>query len=188
MVKRKVRHKRKYRIAISDDDPILISNYRRVLELSGYDVEFYSFVDEVVELVSTEIRPIDLFVIDIVQPPGKSFASKPTENGMYTGLYLAHYIRQKMPKAPIILFSIASLPSLRKAAEQLTDNLDECILLKKGETMPTEFLEIINHYFDEFSLASTQKHSIFKRLFRSLMLQPNISGVGIDLKELGKQK
>ena len=171
---------------MSDDESILISRYRMALELAGYEVEFCVSVDEVVELVSEGKNPIDLFVIDVVQPPGNAFASKPTDNGMYTGLYLAHYICQKMSKAPIILFSIASLPSLRKAAEQLTNHLSECIMLKKSQTMPSDLVDVINKYFDEFRLTSIGKQGILSRLFQSLILQPNISGVGIDLKKLNK--
>jgi hypothetical protein len=91
------------------------------------------------------------------------------------------------PDAPIILLSNASFESIQRAAARLTSQLESCILLKKFETLPDALVDVIDRYFREFRL-EPQRKNILKRLFGSLLLQPNISGVGIDLKKLSGEE
>jgi len=174
------------RILFVDDDAIISPIYIQELKLAGYDVEFYQGVDSISTALASEQRPhADLFIIDVMMPPEKSFANEPTNGGLLTGLFLAQEIRKTFSYVPVILLSSMTFDSVRKSASQFAMRLENCILLEKRETNPFALVGIVDQYFKEFVLESGQKSSVFSRLFKSLLLQPNFYGVGIDLKKLG---
>lgn len=108
--------------------------------------------------------------------------------GMYTGLFLARDVRKAYPSVPIILFSFASFPDLRESASRLASKLSNCVFLPKAETMPNDLIDVVNRYFEEFELRPKRRRSILSRLFSSLLLQPNLSGIGVDLKKLSEDE
>lgn len=178
-----------YRIALIDDELVAMRIYRLELELEGYEVLQYKSVDEIEPLISTEKNePIDLFIIDIVLPSGSVYSDKNPDLGLRTGLFLAQDIRKKYIDIPIILFTNWQFEDLQKAAKRLSIRLGNCIFLYKHDYLPFELVDMVNRYFKELRLSPKKKIGIFQKLFGSLILQPNISGVGIDLKQLGKEE
>ena len=121
-----------------------------------------------------------------MMPPEKSLANEPTSEGLLSGLFLAQKVRNTFPDVPVILLSGLTFESVRESASQFAMRLENCILLEKRQTRPRDLVNIVDRYFRELVLESGQKISVFSRLFKSLLLQPNFYGVGIDLKKLGK--
>lgn len=176
---------RKHSIAFVDDDAIVTPYYASALILNGYDLRIFESVDNFLPILSPNSdQKIDLYIVDIMLPPGKKYSRKLTNSGLNTGLFLAQDIRMKFRETPIILLSNQSLASVRKSAEQLSARLENCISLNKALTQPEALVDIVNRYFQESELKPQQRKSIFSRLYNSLVLEPNISGIGIDLKKL----
>lgn len=175
----------KHSIAFIDDDTIVTPYYSSTLILNGYDVQIFESADIFsTTLSSNSDQRFDLYIVDIMLPPGKKYSRKLTNSGLSTGLFLAQDIRIRFKEKPIILLSNQTLDSVRKWAKQLSARLENCISLNKASTQPETLVEIVNRYFQEFELKPRQQKNIFSRLYNSLVLEPNISGIGIDLKKL----
>jgi CheY-like chemotaxis protein len=173
-----------HKIVIVDDDHVSMLYYIQALSLEGYDViQLYSATSFAQFLDSHEGDDVDLFVIDVMMPPGEVYKRKETSCGLYTGLLIARDLRSAGHEAPVILLSQANIKEIQKQAEGMAAKLDECIFLLKHDTTPDILTEIVNRYFREAKLKS-EKKGIVKRLFGSLLIQPNIAGVGIDVKKL----
>jgi CheY-like chemotaxis protein len=176
-----------HRIIVVDDEQVAMQSYQRELELQGYEVWFCRSADEAESFLTAETRnPADLFIVDVMLPSGTIYSDEKTGLGLYTGLFLAQKMRKTYPNVPIILFTNASFPLVRDAAKRLSSRLDNCILLRKEDYLPFELAEVVNAYFKELKLRPNRSRLILRRLFGSLILQPNISGLGIDLKKLGE--
>lgn len=177
----------KHRILMVDDERVAMRSYQQELELAGFEVWHYNSTAKIKSLLeSKKPERIDLFIIDIMMPPGQLYSDEKTDVGLLTGLFVAQDIRSKYTGIPIILFSNATFESVLRAARRLSSQFENCIFLRKEEILPYELSEIVTKYFKEMKLDSNRRHRILKKLFGSLLLQPNISGIGIDLKKLGK--
>lgn len=176
-----------HRIVIVDDEHVAMRVYQEELELAGYEVKHYSSTSEIEPLLrGNNPELVDLFIIDIMIPPEPLYSAEKTDMGLVTGLFLAQDLRKTYSDTPIILLSNTSFESVLRASRRLTSRFEDCIYLRKGDVLPFQLADIVTRYFEERKLGRTRRHGILRRLFGSLMLQPNISGVGIDLKRLGK--
>ena len=173
-------------IVLVDDELVAMRVYQQDLELAGYKVRHCTSTAEIKVLLSNqESEWSDLFIMDIMIPPEPLYSNKKTNLGLMTGLFLAQDIRNTYPHAPIIFLSNTSFESVLVAVKRLTSRLEDCIYLQKQETKPFELTDTVTRYFKELKLDPARRHRILRRLFDSLMLQPNISGVGINLKKFG---
>ncbi len=176
---------KKYSVAMVDDDDIVTPHYASALILAGHDLNVFSSVDDFEPTLSADSgRKFDLYIIDIMLSPGKRYSLEITDQGLMTGLFLVQDIRRRYKKAPIILLSNQTLRSVRESAERLSERLVDCISLNKAETQPDNLVSMVGKYFQEFELKPRSRKSIFRRIFNSLLLEPNLSGIGIDLKKL----
>ena len=176
-----------YRIALIDDEDFVMRSYCVELELADYEVLQYKSVAHIKSLILTEKKEqIDFFIVDIMLPPGSLYSDESTNLGLFTGLFLARDIRKKYLDVPIIIFTNSPFKSVQEVAKRFSTRLDNCILLQKADYLPFELVDVVNSYFEEFRLSPNTKPGILKKLFGSLMLQPNINGIGIDLKQLRK--
>jgi CheY-like chemotaxis protein len=140
--------KKAYRIVIVDDEFVAMSYYRRALELDGYDVQHYKSVDDLKSILfDKQTPPIDLFIIDIMLPPGEIYSSQQTDEGVYTGLFLAQDVRKKYTDKPIIILSNTIFRAVREAAKRLSSRLNNCIVMQKVDTKPIELADVVNQYF-----------------------------------------
>jgi|GEM_PF-4583132 len=173
-----------HRIVIVDDETVATQFYIRALELDGIAVEHYSSVNSFKAFLAFK-KPatVDMFIVDVMMPPAPG-DEKISEEGMLTGLFLARDIRRAYTDVPIIIFSHYNFNGLQKAAKRLSDNLSACIFVEKIDVPPSELVDMVNRYFQESKLEPNRKFKVIERLFGSLLLQPNIGGVGIDLKRL----
>jgi len=169
------------RIVIVDDDRLLTKAYVRALHLEGYDVRLVTSVSQCKKLLQKKKRlKVDMFIVDLVMPPGKIFPRDECSDGTLTGLFLAHDLRKKYKSTPIVLYSFTSFRYATVQAKRVARILRRCAFVRKADYPPMRLVEFIRHYFERRRFPS----GILRRLVDSLIVEPNIHGVGIDLKKL----
>ncbi len=175
-----------HHVVIIDDESVPTSYYCHALELDGYRVTHLRSATSCADLLTPDNeKDVDFFVIDVMMPTGSRYSQGATEGGAYTGLLLARDLRIAGHTSPIVLFSNATFSQIRDAAERMADRLNDCIFLRKHETTPFGLADTVNRYFKESKL-KPKKKGLLQRIFGGILLQPNIGGVGVDIKKLSE--
>jgi DNA-binding NtrC family response regulator len=77
-------------ILIVDDDRVVLSSCKRVLEAEGHTTCLTSGAKEAIKIV--EEKSFDLLLVDVIMPE-------------YDGMYLIGNVREKLPDLPILVMS-----------------------------------------------------------------------------------
>lgn len=95
------------KIIVVDDEGIVLSSCRRILEAEGFEVLMASSVAEALKLLDAQplSRPL-LLLIDVKMP-------------VHDGMYLMKKVKAKRPELPIIVMSGYATPETVKVAENL---------------------------------------------------------------------
>src|ERR1035441_2587614 len=94
------------RVLIIDDEPIFYRTITKILRGVGHHVSICATPDAALKYLRQRRTEIDLIVLDIMMPSGRSFAEQATLKGRYTGLLLLGAIRAVRPEVPILVTSI----------------------------------------------------------------------------------
>jgi CheY-like chemotaxis protein len=149
--------------------------------LQGFELQVFNSSDEFGKFLdaATSSSPADIYVVDVMIPPGDRYKNEETHEGLITGLYLAREIRERFPLVPIILWSGTNLDTVRLLAIHMEKRLTKCIFVKKpiaGEKL----LELIEGYFAKGQFTQPW----VKKIWDGIVLQPAIGGLGVDVKKL----
>jgi CheY-like chemotaxis protein len=129
----------KAKILIVDDETKWAERgFLEELKLSGFEFEHKTDIDEAVAYLSENLDSIDLLILDIMMPPGKSFEGT-TDQGFDTGIEFYERFRPLAPKLPILIFT--NVPSKEVAQKFLTDK--NCWFYQKIDLLPFELVEEI---------------------------------------------
>lgn len=184
MTQKQIRKHGVKKIVWVDDDPF--SGYtHRQLVFDGYElVGFYSASSCLHEyFVNDAKKSVDMFILDVMMPTDEEFkllTNFDAADGLLTGLYLAITLRKIYKKVPIVLYSGSTVSLVKIHAKQLEKKLSNCAFITKSDYPPNKLVKFVNNYFvkGKFTVGLLQK------VIDSIVLQPNISGVGIDVKQL----
>jgi len=170
-------------ILLVDEDRIQMRPFIAEVELRGHTVRLVEEADDGLN-AAKQLKRLDLAIIDIMLPSVNRYSSEETQNHLYTGVFLARDIRRAHPDVPLLLISNHRFPeSLRKIDRAMT-SIGNCAFLSKQSFFdPGEFADVIDRVLAH-GISKASAKSIFGRLWRSIILQPKMGGVGIDLKEL----
>jgi CheY-like chemotaxis protein len=166
-------------IFLIDDDKQVTPFYIQALEFSQYEVRHFVNVNGAMDTILSKKPEVDLFLVDVMLPAGK-YSPKKTENGLLTGLYIALDIRKTYIEVPIILFSASPLLPVTQAARSVAKKIPKCSYVSKAKYPPEQLVEYVNYYFAKGRF----KEGTLSKIFDSLILEPNLNGIGIDLKKL----
>lgn len=170
------------KILLVDDNPWehVAQKLKSMFSLDGLQLETLNSADACAQLIDANERsPFDLFIIDVMMPPGKKYSREETHDGLITGLYLARDIREKYPLVPIILWSGTSLNTIKLLSIHMEKRLTKCVFVKKPFS-GNNLVKLITAYFKNGRFPS----SLGKRLWAGIVLRPSIGGLGIDVKQL----
>ena len=78
------------KILIVDDDPVVLTSCKRILEPEGYAVSLTSSVKEALQML--EAKKFDILLVDVIMPE-------------YDGMYLIGNVRENLPHMPILVMS-----------------------------------------------------------------------------------
>ncbi len=168
------------RILFVDDEPIFIQAYVEEFRLRGIDVEIVKDADACMKAMADH-PAIDLFIIDVMLPPGEAFDHSETSGGRITGLLLSRAVRQLYPDTPIVVLTQIAWGSLRPVTEAAADDLGDAILVRKAETPAYELAEKVSKILAD-GISAVGRTSLLAELGKSIVLQPTIAGIGVDLK------
>ena len=121
-------------ILFIDDESRHMGSYRDELKLSGCEVVFESDTDGAWEFFEKNTHRIELIILDIMMPPGKSFEDADTEEGRRTGVHFYHRVRERAPELPVIILT-------NVADDDLMDSFrddENCWYFEKMRYMPFE--------------------------------------------------
>ena len=92
-------------------------------------------------------------------------------------------IRHYHPEPPIVLNSGCILTDIQDAARGVALKIPKCLFLSKP--LELDMLKsLCDLYFSTGELRIDQRRSIFRRFKDALIVQPTVSGLGIDFKKL----
>ncbi len=139
-----------------DDEPRYIESFVQELEYEfGEDsIQFEEKIDKAIEFFKRNSKQIKIIILDNMMPTGKTFKDKPTNEGLFTGLFFYELIRESAPNLPIIIFTNTSKEYIRADVNDDVDKifnqieLDEdrkkALFLQKENIFPHELVEKIN--------------------------------------------
>jgi len=78
------------KILIVDDDKVVLSSCKRILDSEGYEVSLTSSVKEALQML--EEKKFDIVLVDVIMPE-------------YDGIYLIGNVRENLPDLPILVMS-----------------------------------------------------------------------------------
>lgn len=129
----------------------------------------------------------DIVVVDMMMPCGSELDSHECAGGKFTGVVLIREIRKVWRTTPIILLSSAHFEDVKLACKTAALRTENCLFLEKHRYLPHELTKLVDTYFREGRL-DIPTQPWLKKIFGMLLLQPNIGGIGVDLKGLGDKK
>lgn len=96
-------------ILFIDDESRIMDSYKQFLELKlkpdGYEVLYFSDVDEALEYFESRAAEVDLIILDIMMPPGERFKNKKANGGLKTGFLFYNEVRGRSPDLPVVIFT-----------------------------------------------------------------------------------
>lgn len=140
--------------------------------------------DECVKYAQSN-EDIDAFILDVMLPSDVVFSFEESNRFQITGLLLGKVIRELFPNIPIVFFSIAGARNseLHKTILNSTKTMKNVFFISKSEVFPNEFVKIVQDAISGV-LKLGKSHSVSQALGESIILQPNVAGIGIDLKKI----
>lgn len=136
----------KAKILIVDDETRWAQSggFLEELKLSDYDCDYHTDVDDALAYLDGNLDSLDVLILDIMMPPGKSFAGE-TDQGLDTGIEFYDKIRPKAPQLPIIVFTNV----MNKEVAQKFLNETNCWFYPKIDLLPFELVEEIEEILAE---------------------------------------
>lgn len=176
------------KVVLVDDDRIQMLPFIAELELRGLNVRQFGEADQCLRSARRS-RDIDVFIVDVMLPSARIYSPDDTQNFSYTGIFLARDIRLSHPTTPILILSNHAFRESLLRIEQAMTSIGCCAFVAK-QTFGgvTEFADVIQAIVSR-GILGAKPRNIFGRLARSILMQPNVAGFGVDLKQLfGPQK
>ena len=160
---------------IYKDDLTLYSNF-------NLSVEICNSVKTFTEYISSD-KSWDIILLDMMMPSEEIFSEDQSKNGQITGYLVAIEIRKVLHGTPIILLSNAPFENVKDYCQQVESKITNCLFWVKNQMPPRKLATLLDKYFIEGRIEKPSE-SLLARIFGAMLLQPNIGGVGLDIKEL----
>jgi CheY-like chemotaxis protein len=165
-------------ILFIDDEHHATRLYARELEKRGHEVVICNNPDDAI-VAATSRCDFDLVITDLMMQPGLIMAEEETAHGFLTGARLAVRLTALMPKIPVVIFTALSSGDLLQELAGELQKFKNIVVLQKRELDFRELSEAIDRLLSGKALRSP----VVRKFYDSLLLQPNVGGLGIDLKK-----
>lgn len=127
-------------ILFLDDEPARMEVYARDLVMSGHEIHFENNVDDALATIKENPNLISLLILDLMLPPGKSFADENTHEGLRTGINFFNRVRKIVANLPTIILTNVS----DEKVEDWFQKQENCWFFQKKNFFPFELTEEIN--------------------------------------------
>jgi CheY-like chemotaxis protein len=131
-------------IVFVDDEKRRASTYAEELNDAGYEIVIITQTDEALEFIENNAERIELLVLDIMMPPGKSLKGVDTQDGLRTGIYFSRVVERKLPNLPIVILTNVRAEDVD---EQFPEQFpDKNRYLEKTDYFPVQFLDKVKEF------------------------------------------
>ncbi len=169
-------------IAFVDDDSTLTEYYLDALRGVGYEPSHFKSPDSCFTAINAGHR-YELFVVDLMMPSYGKYTESQTCNGLKTGAVFTNELRFSDRETPIIMITHLNVePVFAEVKEDLAD-LANVFVVRKATYTPAALAESVGALLED-GLAPERRSGILRRFWDSLLLEPNLFGMGVKLKEL----
>ncbi len=129
-------------ILFVDDEPRRIEEYVDELIVHGYDVRTTNKIDAALALLRAKAPEVEAVILDVMMPPGQSFSSTESENGLLTGVLAYRRIRSYPSggKIPLILLT----NSMNSALDDMVQQDPLAWLARKSDFFSDELADFVN--------------------------------------------
>lgn len=93
------------KVLFIDDEPENIKSFMQAFELSNYDIEVISNVDDAWKIVQAESPEILAIILDIMMPPGDLLEYEKTKQGLRSGVFFIEKIKQFDERIPVVILT-----------------------------------------------------------------------------------
>lgn len=128
------------KVVIVDDEPVPTNYYLYALKMAGFDALVFGDVDEAAVAFQEWFSRGDMpavVILDVMMPPGQSFARADTAEGLRTGLVFYLELRRKWPAVPMIALTHAQL------TEGQFDGDPNAKVVSKVRCPPMDLVELV---------------------------------------------
>lgn len=100
------------KIVLIDDNHGPMDLYVQALRKSGFEVEHLDTVALALAHIESAQRPADLYILDIMMPPGDALDLRESSFGLTSGLIIYERLLGKFPGVPVIVLTNISAPGI----------------------------------------------------------------------------
>jgi CheY-like chemotaxis protein len=132
----------KKHILMIDDDLFMMEVYETALKESQFEVTRFSgenCVAQGVHFLEEKASSVDLVIVDIMMPPGKTLKDQDTNQGMKAGVVLLEMLKVKYPNLPLLGLTNMN----RERLEQIQNMVPWTRILQKAHCPPFKLVKII---------------------------------------------
>ena len=130
-------------ILIIDDEPNRMDCYIKELEAEKFEVKICKHIDQALDFLENHFNSIELLILDVMMPPGNTFKSEDTDQGLRTGALFYRLIKEKNNwNFPIFVFTNIYDDELSTEV----NNDPESWLFHKEEFMSRDFAEKVRSH------------------------------------------
>lgn len=172
----------KRRVVFVDEDSTQTKPYIKEMGFRGIDVICFTDPDSCL-YEAKDMSEVDAFVLDVMLPSINHYSAEDTLEYRFTGVFLARDLRGWHPRVPIILFSNHHQDEEVKRIQKALGTIGNCAFVRKQSVRSSvDFGDIIERVLER-GLGSLGT-GLWGTIKDSIIIQPNIQGVGLDLKKL----
>jgi len=100
------------KVIVIDDEHGPIEFYVRALRDAGFSVEQLDTVEAALKHITEAEQPADIYILDIMMPPGKALTLDQAGYGLTSGVEIHHRLRTRFPTVPVIVLTNISHPKI----------------------------------------------------------------------------
>lgn len=171
-------------IAFVDDETRHIAFYINALRGIGYESKHFASPDSCLTAIA-DGEEFALFVTDMMMPSSGKYSAEITRDFLTTGLYLVKDIRNKNRETPIIVFTNLNIESIITEIKTEIAIEPNVFFVRKVDYPPHLLAEAVSALLDGQN-PFTKRRGILRRFWDSLILEPKVYGMGIDIKKLAR--
>ena len=122
-------------ILFIDDEPQYISSFVQAFELSNFDVEVITSIDEALIFVENHSAEIDIIILDVMMPAESWIKYDECREGLRTGILFTDWLKKFDEEIPVLILTNAN----KSYFKELTHR--NCQVYEKKEIDPWKLVE-----------------------------------------------
>lgn len=168
-------------ILFVDDEEVYSREYKRHLINHGFQVTYESTVKAALQRIRNEEK-FDLFLTDLMMFPRGAYSNEAAGDGTFTGALLAIDFHKMSPQTPIIIFTAAHSTDLIGEIRKRLGQIPVLLVLQKISLSPEALADAVANLFNP----RPKLNEMLKLFLYSIIMQPNVFGIGVDFKKISK--